>query len=77
MNERTLFGKPIRKDTTLEFYPNKINLDEFANEMNIDIFVDNMKKLKQSNKKLYIEEWAEMFLTWCEIEREKKGEGYW
>lgn len=72
MNQsRKLFGQPIRKDTTLEFYPDKITLDHFIDEINQHIipFMQNMRGLGIAESK-YIEEWYEIWLAWNEVEQE-------
>lgn len=67
---RTFFDKPIRKETTEEFYPDKISIDEFYQEVlaSAQAFVLNMKHLKLEER--YIEEWMETFSAWSEIEQE-------
>jgi hypothetical protein len=74
INMRTLYGKPIRKDITDSFYPNKLSLDRFRACVNqaIDPFSRNMVHLggKAAEEK-YIEEWFEQFLSWMEVEQER------
>lgn len=67
---RTFFDKPIRKETTEEFYPDKLSVDEFSEYIlnTAKGFVENMKNLKLDDR--YVEEWMETFATWNEIEQE-------
>lgn len=70
---RTLFKNPIRKDTTLEFYPEKINLQDFK-----EIIVSSFSEFEQNMKNLgnialqdkYVEEWIEEYLAWLDIEED-------
>jgi len=69
---RLLFGKPIRKETTEEFYPDKMSFNQFVYELSIDTFIKNIRDLPAlKDKELYIEEWAEILLAWHEIEPDK------
>lgn len=69
---RTLYGQPIRKETTETFYPDKISLEDFKEVINgFEAFVRNMENLGVSNKQKYIEEWVQTFLSWSEIETER------
>lgn len=70
---RTLFGCPIRKDTTELFFPYKISLDEFIEYIrNVDGFAENLRRLgSKYTEDRFIEEWAETYLAYCEIEEER------
>lgn len=71
---RLIFGHPIRQETTKQFYPSKITLEEFINEVrgSLEPFMRNMQHLKGGAlEDKYIEEWTEQFLAWCEIEEER------
>lgn len=67
---RTFFDKPIRKETTEEFYPDKLSVDEFSEYIlnTAKGFIENMKNLKLDDR--YAEEWMETFAAWSEIEQE-------
>jgi len=67
---RTFFEKPIREDTTLDFYPEKMSVEEFAGRVldSRDAFVNNMLHMKLEDQ--YAEEWMETFCAWSEIEQE-------
>jgi hypothetical protein len=70
---RLLYNKPIRKETTEEFFPHKFSLDEFREEMssNVENFYKNMNTLAGTHTDdKFIEEWCEQFLAWCEVEQE-------
>jgi len=71
--ERKIFGKPIRKSTTLEFYPDKLTLEEFCSDMksSIDSFKNNLEDLPYGQDSHYIEEWLECIAAWMEIEEER------
>lgn len=73
MNTRRIFGRPIRQDTTGEFYPNKMTAEEFCEEFAASFqgFLANMKSLNIDQKARYVEEWAEIWLGWCEVESDK------
>ncbi len=73
-DNRTLFGQPISKSTTLAFYPDKMSLDDFCDEVahSIEGYRENLCDRNLGD--LYPETWAESFLAWCEIEREPKCE---
>jgi hypothetical protein len=66
---RTLFGHPIREETTASFFPQKMSIEEFCENIlnNKDAFVDNMKSIFP-NEKRFVEEWFETFGAWNEIE---------
>jgi hypothetical protein len=70
-DERTLFNKPIRQLTTAIFHEDKISLDEFIEDFQdgLPVFKQNMEHLNIIEHK-FIEEWAETFLAWMEIEQE-------
>lgn len=71
MTDRRIFNHPIRKETTLEFFPEKITIERFK-EVICDSFEDYAKNAKnQFDQPKYIEEWAEQYLTWLEIEEER------
>lgn len=69
--DRKLFGRPVRKTTTLGFYPNKLSLDEFIKciSKSLEPFRINMENLKNT-KPRYIEDWYELFMAWSEVEQE-------
>jgi hypothetical protein len=73
---RLLYNKPIRKETTEEFFPHKISLDEFRERMsdNVENFYKNMNTLNTLSgihkDDKFMEEWCEQFLSWCEVEQE-------
>jgi len=74
MNDRRIFNHPIRKETTLEIFPNKLSISEFRNIIcdNFAYFLLNMERLGGApleNK--HIEEWVEQYLAWLDIEEEK------
>ena len=70
---RTLYGRPIRKSTTEEMYPDKMSIYEFKQDVidNFDAFVENMEQNRFGQEGKYAEEWAEIFLSWSEIEEER------
>lgn len=76
---RTLFGHPIRAETTAVFFPDPITLDEFLSEMrsNLEGFESNMRRATPDNDPLkwlepkHVEYWVEMWLAWSEIEEER------
>lgn len=72
MSKRTIFNLPIRESTTLEFYPNKITLEEFTEfvKQSIDPYYKNLS-LPNFPKEMFIEEWFESFMAWCEVEEER------
>ena len=72
MNERRIFNHPIRKQTTLEFYPNEISIQEFK-EIIVDNFDAYSKNAKtgEFDKPKHIEEWVEQYLGWLDIEEER------
>lgn len=68
---RTLFDKPIRKCTTEAFYSEKMDVIKFAEQIGLrenHPFTQNMILLQLDTR--FIEEWAEIFLSWSEIEQE-------
>ncbi len=72
--ERRIFNHPIRKETTQEFFPDKIDIDDFQSLIceNFNAFKENMLSLQGvaiENK--YAEEWVEQYLAWLEIEEER------
>lgn len=70
---RTLYGKNIRKETTGNFHPNEMTLDEFVSfvKENADVFHSNMNRLtSQSTQAKFVEQWFEQYLSWCEVEQE-------
>jgi len=72
MSERRLFGRPIRPETTGEFFPYKLTLESFCERMknNVDGFEKNMKNLGGvASRAKYIERWTEQLLAWSEIEQ--------
>lgn len=74
MSDRRIFNHPIRKETTAEFFPDKLTIEEFEREIieNFKFYKVNMYKLGNpaiNNK--YIEEWVEQYLAWLEIEEER------
>ena len=71
-DKRTLFGKPTRKSTTVEFFPDKMTVCEFCAEIrdNLDAFEDNLS-MDGFEKLRYIESWYETMGAWMEIEEER------
>lgn len=71
---RLLFGKPIRESTTQCFYPDKISIEDFGCILDLSQdheFITNLRYLYGDNlEERYAEEWAEIFLAYCEIEHE-------
>lgn len=69
---RTFFGKPIRQETTGEFFNQKVTVEEFADQiLNLkDSFIKNMNYLN-IDRKQYPEQWMETFCAWSEIENEE------
>lgn len=68
---RTFFNKPIREDTTLPIYPDKVSVDYFVEILNDkDAFARNMKNLDKVPEEQYVEEWMETFCSWRDIEQE-------
>jgi len=67
---RTLFGKPIRKNITDEFYSEKLSIEEFKDLIvgHFDAYAENMKHL-EIDKPKFIEEWVEQYLAWLDIEQ--------
>lgn len=72
MSDRRVFNHPIRESTTLAFYPEKFSLDEFRDfvKENIDPYHKNLS-LPNFPKEMFIEEWFESFMAWCEVEEER------
>ncbi len=76
---RTLFGHPIRAETTAAFYPSELTLAEFLLDAreNLDGFEANMRRATPDNDPLkwlepkHVEHWIEMWLAWSEIEEER------
>ena len=71
---RRIFSHPIRKKTTQEFFPDKIDIDEFQSIIcdNFNSFKKNIESLKGiALEDKYVEEWAEQYLAWLEIEEER------
>ena len=68
---RKLFGNPIRKGITDEFFPNKLSIDDFEEQIvnHFQAYKQNMKHINADEEK-YIEEWVEQYLSWLEIEQE-------
>ena len=73
-NQRSMYGKPIREETTRIFYPHKISLSEFVERIrnSIDPFHKNLSDLDGFKDNKYIEEWFETMGAWMEIEPEPK-----
>lgn len=72
--DRRIFNHPIRKETTLEFFPDKITIEEFKSVIidNFDAYKGNMEHLQgKPLPPMYIEEWVEQYLAWLEIEEER------
>ena len=77
MNNRTLFGKPLR-DISLMCHTEEMSLDEFIEDIRDALLVyktniENLGKNNPSyfgNQKHYPELWVESFLAWHEIEQE-------
>lgn len=69
--ERSLYGKPIRKGVTDEFYPSKMTLEDFRKIIisDFDSYATNMRGIKRDEDK-FIEEWVEQYLNWLDIEQE-------
>lgn len=67
---RTLFGHPIREETTGSFYREKISLEQFCEDLrrHIDPFEKNLLQIEVFKTERYIEEWFETFGAWNEIE---------
>lgn len=72
MSSRRIFNHPIRESTTLEFYPNKLSLDEFRDfvKESIGPYHENLSR-PNFPKEMFIEEWFESFMAWCEVEEER------
>ncbi len=72
---RTLFGHPIRAETTAVFWPDSLILEEFAGfiEGGGRGYINNMRAqpTEWSQGAHYIEEWIESWLAWSEIEEER------
>lgn len=66
---RTLFGQPIREETTGLFFPKEISLEEFCERIldNKEAFMKNMKTIC-GNEQKFVEDWFETFAAWSEIE---------
>lgn len=71
MSDRTIFGHPIRKETTELFYPEKINLEDFQCFVSTNIFPFYKNLSSSEFKEKFIEEWFEIFMAWCEVEEER------
>jgi len=74
MSERRIFNHPIRKETTLAFFPRKLTIEDFKETIvdSFDAYMENMKSLgSPAIDKKYIEEWVEQYLAWLEIEEER------
>ena len=58
------------RDTTAEYYPDKLTVDEFADEIkeSIDAFVNNMRYLKIEEN--WAEDWIETLGAWMEMEKD-------
>lgn len=72
--ERRIFNHPIRKGVTDEFYPDKIDIDEFKIHIvkPFEAFKQNMIVLGgEAIENKYIEEWVEQYLAWLDIEEER------
>jgi hypothetical protein len=70
---RTLFNKPIRKDVTDLFFPDKMTIEEFESIIikPFQAYKDNMKGLAgKAIEDKYIEGWVEQYLGWLDIEQE-------
>lgn len=69
---RTFFNKPIREETTAEFYPSEMTAKEFFVSVleGGESFVKNMEHYPDIRQKRYAEEWMETFCAWSEIEQE-------
>ena len=76
---RTLFGHPIRAETTAAFYPVPLTLEQFIAHMcgGLNGFEANMRRATPENdphgwlEPKHIERWVEMWLAWNEIEEER------
>ena len=72
---RTLFGHPIRAETTAAFYPDRLALGSFEHFMDGGArgYATNMRAQPSewSQGTHYIEEWVESWLAWSEIEEER------
>jgi len=68
---RRIFNHFIRGETTADIYPDKIDILTFKNVIvdNFSAFETNMEKLGVGPD--FIEEWAERYLAWLEIEEER------
>ena len=66
---RTLFGQPIRQETTAFFFPKEISVEEFCEMIlnNKEAFMKNMKTIFGDEQR-FVEEWFETFAAWSEIE---------
>jgi hypothetical protein len=73
---RTIFGLPIRKETTECMYSDKLSLLEFREFIkdNIESFTTEILNIRKDigSSDKYIEDWCETFLAWCDIEEERK-----
>ena len=71
MNERKFFDKPIR-DITEICYPDKMTVDEFIIKIkrSLDVFKSDMNCNLESDNEMYVEQWAETYLAWMEIEND-------
>ncbi len=71
---RTIFGHPIRAETTAAFFPDRITLEAFGAWMEggAQGYVINMtcQPTPWAAEPHYIEEWIESWLAWSEIETE-------
>jgi hypothetical protein len=69
---RLFFGRPIRKDTTAQFFQDPLTIEEFKATIagSFDAFAQNMKTIGHAGDK-HVELWAEQYLAWLEIEQER------
>lgn len=74
MSERKIFGHPIRKGVTDEFYPDKMDINSFERHImnSFSAYKQNMIGLgSPAIDEKYIEEWFEQYLAWLDIEEER------
>jgi hypothetical protein len=60
----------MRNETTKEYYPEKMNIEDFLNEVTdgMCLFSENMRNLERVDEK-YAEDWMELFTNWMEMSK--------
>ena len=60
----------MRNETTKEYYPEKMNIENFLNEITDSMrpFSENMRSLGMVDEK-YAEDWMEIFINWMEMSK--------